>query len=147
MSNPKSVRAYERPPDSPVGGNHVRDVSPAKQPCVLQVDGHVIPYIELSRLDPTWVRREYDLGALDRPEKDWASQDARRNFLQIREALDRGEPLYLFTLDGRFGHGPIPESEINRWAWFLANAMAVSAGYTSHGENSRRRNPHGVSRK
>lgn len=39
------------------------------------------------------------------------------------------------------------ESEVEKWAWFMAHAMAVSAGYTSHGENSRLINRHGPSRK
>lgn len=48
------------------------------------------------------------------------------------------------TLDGRFGMDTTVE-ELGRWAWFMANAMAVSAGRTSHGPNSYVRNPHGRS--
>lgn len=36
------------------------------------------------------------------------------------------------------------EEELLRWAPFLANAMAVAAGRTSHGPNSRPLNPHGA---
>jgi hypothetical protein len=32
---------------------------------------------------------------------------------------------------------------LGRWLPFLANAMAVAAGRTSHGEHSNIRNPHG----
>jgi hypothetical protein len=46
------------------------------------------------------------------------------------------------TLDRRFGLDTTVEG-LGEWAWFLANAMAVSAGRTSHGENSYVRNPHG----
>ncbi len=35
--------------------------------------------------------------------------------------------------------------ECERWLPFLANAMAVAAGRTSHGEHSNIRNPHGES--
>ena len=47
-------------------------------------------------------------------------------------------------LDNRFGMDTT-EEELARWAPFLANAMAVSAGRTSHGERSYLRNPHGRS--
>lgn len=46
------------------------------------------------------------------------------------------------TLDGRFGLDTT-EEECARWLPFLANAMAVAAGRTSHGANSNIRNPHG----
>lgn len=36
------------------------------------------------------------------------------------------------------------EDELLRWAPMLANAMAVAAGRTSHGEHSRPHNPHGA---
>lgn len=47
-------------------------------------------------------------------------------------------------LDSRFGLDTSVE-ELEQWAPFLANAMAVSAGRTSHGPNSYVRNPHGRS--
>lgn len=48
------------------------------------------------------------------------------------------------VLDGRFGF-QCSRVELEQWAWFLANAMAVSGGYTWHGEGSQPRNPHGPS--
>jgi len=38
-------------------------------------------------------------------------------------------------VDHRFGMEPVSRDEFNRWMPLLANAMAVAAGYTSHGEN------------
>lgn len=63
----------------------------------------------------------------------------------LTRAMANGERIFNLTLDNRFGIDA-PESELERWAWFLANAMAVAAGYTSHGRNSRRINRHGPSR-
>lgn len=59
---------------------------------------------------------------------------------------DRGEyegSVYL-TLDNRYGLNTTVD-ELGDWIMFLANAMAVSAGRTSHGPNSYVRNPHGRS--
>ena len=44
-------------------------------------------------------------------------------------------------LDGRF-EIDVSEDEVKRWAWLMANAMAISAGYTHHGPNSRPANLH-----
>ena len=52
------------------------------------------------------------------------------------------EGLISLILDDRFGLDTTAE-EIERWLPFLANAMAVAAGRTSHGEHSNIRNPHG----
>lgn len=42
------------------------------------------------------------------------------------------------TIDNRFTtHEPVSEEEFARWIWLLANAMAVAAGYTAHGEHCR----------
>ncbi len=47
------------------------------------------------------------------------------------------------TVDGRFGlDGPVTREEFDRWIHILANAMAVSAGYSSHGEHCQPTNPH-----
>ena len=46
-------------------------------------------------------------------------------------------------LDGRF-EIDAEEEEVMRWAWLMANAMAISAGFTHHGPDSRRANPHAV---
>jgi len=46
-------------------------------------------------------------------------------------------------LDERFMiEGPI--EEIQKWVPFIANCMAVAAGYSCHGENSREVNPYKV---
>lgn len=37
-------------------------------------------------------------------------------------------------LDERF-EIEVSEAEIDRWMWWIANAMAISAGYSSFGEN------------
>jgi hypothetical protein len=50
--------------------------------------------------------------------------------------------LISLILDDRFGLDTNTE-ELERWLPFLANAMAVAAGRTSHGEHSNIRNPHG----
>lgn len=41
-----------------------------------------------------------------------------------------------------FGTESVSEEEIGRWLPLLANAMATSAGYSCHGENSQPRNPY-----
>jgi hypothetical protein len=35
----------------------------------------------------------------------------------------------------------VTEAEINAWLWWVANAMAIAAGYTSFGENCQPSNP------
>lgn len=45
---------------------------------------------------------------------------------------DSGE--WSVTLDGRFSID-VKEDEMQRWVWILANAMAISAGYSCFGEN------------
>jgi hypothetical protein len=52
------------------------------------------------------------------------------------------DSLFSLTLDNRFGID-CTETELRKWIWFVANAMAVAAGRTSHGPNSNPRNPHG----
>lgn len=43
------------------------------------------------------------------------------------------------TLDNRF-QVTCSQAELDKWLWFLANAMAVAAGKTSFGELSNQRN-------
>jgi hypothetical protein len=46
------------------------------------------------------------------------------------------------TIDNRFGiDGPVSVEEFNRWIGLMANAMAVAAGYSAHGENCEPTNP------
>lgn len=52
---------------------------------------------------------------------------------------------WYLILDDRFAITVPRTSELGRWAPILANAMAVAAGFTSHGPNSVVRNPHGPS--
>lgn len=40
-------------------------------------------------------------------------------------------------LDGRFSK-EVSQEEAKQWIWFLANAMAVAAGYSCFGSNSRK---------
>lgn len=47
------------------------------------------------------------------------------------------------TLDDRFGTQAMRWDEFWRTAWFLANAIAVASGYSCHGPNATRINPHG----
>lgn len=50
---------------------------------------------------------------------------------------------YYLSLDERFGCD-VPPAYLNQFVWFLANAMAVAAGYSSHGENCQPINPYKV---
>jgi hypothetical protein len=99
----------------------------------LSVDEHRVPYIEMSDVTDKW--KGFD------PEGNDVTDEARR----LANAVLAGERVFNLTLDDRFGQ-TATESELHNWGWFLANAMAVSGGYTSHGQNSRRINRHGVSR-
>lgn len=53
------------------------------------------------------------------------------------------EPRYVLMLDDRFQTTELTWGEMWTQAWFWANAMAISAGWTSHGPNARRLAPHG----
>ncbi len=46
-----------------------------------------------------------------------------------------------FTLDNRFGL-TVPTHLAHSVAWFIANALAIGAGYSCHGENSQKSNPY-----
>lgn len=85
--------------------------NPEITPCALEVDGEIVPYINL---------------------------------------FEHPDGHFSLALDRPGGHSPLcgmdvaTEEELERWAYFLANAMAVAAGRTSHGPNSRPHNPHGA---
>jgi hypothetical protein len=49
---------------------------------------------------------------------------------------------FSITLDDRMGIDAT-DDELQKWMPFVAHAMAVAAGRTSHGANSNIRNPHG----
>lgn len=50
---------------------------------------------------------------------------------------------YSLALDGRFATEPMTWGELWPQVWFLANAMAVAAGYSCHGPDARFLNRHG----
>ena len=49
--------------------------------------------------------------------------------------IDQGGGTIRLRLDRRF-EIEAPKEEVERWIWFIANAMAVSSGYSCFGENS-----------
>lgn len=56
----------------------------------------------------------------------------------IKSADPANDGLARLSIDNRYGSEYMPEDEIKRWAWLMANAMAVSAGFTSFNGNGRR---------
>lgn len=57
--------------------------------------------------------------------------------------IEGTEDQWNLICDGRFMM-QAPDHEVRRWLWFIANAMAVAAGYSSHGEHSCVPNPYRV---
>ena len=58
----------------------------------------------------------------------------------LRAVLQSGtEDVWTICCDGRFLM-EAPDAEVKRWLWFVANAMAVAAGYTNHGKGARPQN-------
>lgn len=53
------------------------------------------------------------------------------------------EGLFNLVVDGRFSI-TVEKEDLEKWLWFIANAMAVAAGYSGHGENSCVPNPYKV---
>jgi hypothetical protein len=131
---PKLPRYQRRPSSRPVsvifgpisGGDYHE----------LVVDGHAVPYVRLTDVTAAW--------HVEPPSEDVAAW-ADEGFRLQKAAVERGERIFHLVVDNRFGL-TATESEIENWAWFLANAMAVAGGYTSHGEGSRPINRHGPSR-
>jgi hypothetical protein len=58
--------------------------------------------------------------------------------IEARET-DNGTQCHI-ALDGRFG-AVIPAEHAQEVIWLLANALAIGAGYSCHGENSVKANP------
>lgn len=58
---------------------------------------------------------------------------------RVRVSENDGNGLWDVTYDGRFCVTATIE-ELNRWLWIVANAQAIGAGYSCHGENSIPRN-------
>lgn len=53
-----------------------------------------------------------------------------------------GDDLVDIVLDNRFSlPAPILKEEFERWIYLLANAMAIAAGYSCHGDNCQPTNP------
>lgn len=101
----------------------------------LVVEDHDVPYLELMQ----WVVPS-DPKAL----KSYLAQFEDRS-PHLVEAMRQGQRIFDLQLDNRYGC-TVTEGELERSAWFWANAMAVSAGYTGHGRTSRPINRHGPSR-
>jgi len=65
-------------------------------------------------------------------------------YFKFIPVVDR-EGFFDMVVDGRFGTDePVHETEIKKWMWIIAHAMAVSAGQSCHGKGSRKPNPHKV---
>ena len=63
----------------------------------------------------------------------------------IKAMLQSGtEDTWNLSLDERCCLESVPGDALRQWLPFLANAMAVAAGYSSHGENSQQVNPFNV---
>lgn len=64
---------------------------------------------------------------------------------RVEVAEDAATGRWNVTYDGRFGVVAESLEELHRWLWIVAQAQAVGAGYSCHGENSVfRPNPHRV---
>nr|WP_312374928.1 hypothetical protein [Delftia acidovorans] len=61
---------------------------------------------------------------------------------RVKVTENKATGLWYLTLDERFGVSDVPIEELNRWLWIIANAQAIGAGYSCHGENSIERNPY-----
>ena len=61
----------------------------------------------------------------------------------LMAAKQQDGTFHLF-LDRRFMMDEVTEEELKRWAWFIANAQAIGAGWSCHGPNGRQANPYAV---
>jgi hypothetical protein len=101
----------------------------------LVIDGHEVPYLTV---------RAWDVPTDPEQRATYIAMFEDRS-PRLTSAMARGERIFNLTFDNRYGL-TCPESDLAEWGWFMANAMAVSAGYTSHGKGSRPINRHGPSR-
>mgnify|MGYP005822958257 CR=1 FL=1 len=53
------------------------------------------------------------------------------------KAYRTGVDEWSLSLDNRFVVSNCSKEELKKWVWFIANAMAIAAGYTSFGKNSK----------
>ena len=58
------------------------------------------------------------------------------------QEIDNGTKCSI-TFDGRF-NAVVPAENAHEVIWLIANALAVGGGFSCHGENSQRMNPHKV---
>ena len=64
---------------------------------------------------------------------------------RVEVVEDPATGLWCLFLDRRYGTPPVDIDELHRWLPVIANALAIGAGYSCHGENSVwRPNPHKV---
>ena len=56
-------------------------------------------------------------------------------------ATKNGKENWDIHLDNRYVQPNVTENEVSKWLWFIANAMAISAGYSCHGDNGSKLNP------
>ena len=64
---------------------------------------------------------------------------------RVEVGEDPATGLWCLFLDRRYGTPPVDIDELHRWLPMIANALAIGAGYSCHGENSVwRQNPHKV---
>lgn len=64
---------------------------------------------------------------------------------QIEVGEDPSTGKWCLFLDRRYGTEPVELEELHRWLPIVANALAIGAGYSCHGENSvDRPNPYKV---
>ncbi len=61
--------------------------------------------------------------------------------LKILKRKGKNDGISTVLLDNRFSID-VPEDQLDPWLWIVANAMAIGAGYSSHGENSCEVNPY-----
>ena len=57
--------------------------------------------------------------------------------------MKRTEDTWVLELDRRYLL-EVKHEEVERWMWFVANAMAIAAGWSCHGKQGRRMNPFAV---
>ena len=59
-------------------------------------------------------------------------------FIKARQNEDKS---WTLLLDDRFAVDITDENELNKWIWWIADAMAISAGWTAFGKDGKRSNP------
>lgn len=70
-----------------------------------------------------------------------AVEECQVPYVHLYKRGDAPDFEWTICLDNRFEIDTTGD-EITRWAWLMANAMAISAGFTYHGPNSEPMNRH-----